>query len=137
MIYKAVKYILENDADFAAAVGTDTEIKIYPIHPRKEVSLPFCVFNVLSLAGNFTKSAPSGLDENTVRITVYDDALDDVIDLAEKARTAMDNEQAGGTYNGVVVHTIDFIQSNDGWQPGFGDRGALLIEMDFNIWSEP
>ena len=49
MIYKAIKYILENDTDFATALSTDSDgdVKIYPIHPRKEVSLPLCVFSVI------------------------------------------------------------------------------------------
>ena len=141
MIYRAIKYILENDADFLAAIGTDDDgdIKTYPIHPRKEVSLPLCVFSVIDQRGNPTKENKStnGIDEIRVRISVFDNDLDDVIDLAEKCRIALDNEKAGGTYNTEVIHSIDFDSMNDTFQENYGNRGALGIDMDYTIWAEP
>jgi hypothetical protein len=141
MIYKAVKYILENDSDFSTAIGTDddSDVKIYPIHPRKEVALPFCVFNVLDARGNPTKDNPStsGLDEYRVRVVIYDNDLDTCIDISEKARIALDGEKSGGSFNTVAVSSIDFESLNDTFVESYGDRGAIGIEMDFNIWSTP
>ena len=140
MIYKAIKYILENNSNFATAIGSDNgDVKIYPIHPRKEVSLPFCVFNIIDQRGNPTKDnrSTSGIDEVRVRITIYDNDLDDLVDISEKCRIAMDLEKSGGTYNTEVVHSIDFESLNDGHDSGYGDRGALYIEHDYTIWAEP
>lgn len=141
MIYKAIKYILENNSNFAAAIGTDSDgdVKVYPIHPRKEVSLPFAVFNIIDQRGNPTKDnkSTSGIDEVRVRVTVYDTELDDVVDLSEKARIALDNQKAGGTFNTEVVHSIDFESLNDGYDNSYGDRGAMYIEHDYTIWAEP
>lgn len=140
MIYRAIKYILENDADFLAAIGTDDgDIKAYPIHPRKEVKLPICVFSVIDQRGNPTKGnkSTSGIDEIRIRISVFDTELDDVIDISEKCRIAMDNEKNGGTYNTEVIRSIDFDSMNDTFQENYGDRGAMGIDMDYTIWAEP
>ena len=141
MIYKAIKYILENDADFLAAIGIDSDldIKAYPIHPRKEVTLPFCVFSITDQTGNPTKDNPttSGMDEIRLRVTVYDNDLDACIDAAEKCRIALDNEKAGGTYNSVVIKTLDFESLNDTFEQNYGDRGAVGIDMNYQIWATP
>lgn len=139
MIYKAIKYILENDSAFATAISTDSDsdIKIYPIHPRKEVPLPFCVFNIIDQRGNPTKDESSALDEVRVRVTIFDVDLDNMVSLSDKARSALDGEKKGGTYNGEVIDTIDFESLNDGFNETYGDRGALFIEHDYNIWSVP
>lgn len=139
MIYKAVKYILENNTAFAAAIGTDSDgdVKVYPIHPRKEVGLPFCVYNVSSLNSNPAKDLRSylGLDDSRVRVTIFANDLDSLVDLAEKARVAMDTMKEGGTFNGMEITSIDFDNMSDGFDEGWGDRGALTIDMEFNIWS--
>ena len=139
MIYKAIKYILENNSAFATAISTDSDgdIKIYPIHPRKEVSLPFCVFNIIDLRGNPTKDYASQGDEVRVRVTIFDVDLDNMVSLSDKVRSALDGEKQGGTYNGEVIDTIDFESLNDGFNETYGDRGALFIEHDYVIWMEP
>ena len=139
MIYKAIKYILENNAAFAAAIGTDSDsdVKIYPIHPRKEVTLPFCAFNITDQRGNPTKDAASALDEVRVRVTIFHTNLDTLVDISDKARTALDGEKAGGTYNAEVIASLDFESLNDGFNETYGDRGAYYIEHDYIIWSEP
>ena len=133
MIYKAIKYILTNDSAFNTAIGG----KIYPIHPRKEISLPICVFSILDQRGNPTKDATSGVDEIRVRITVYDDDLDSLVDLSEKCRAAMDGEQDGGTYNTEVVARIDFDNLNDVFVEDYGPNGAIGIDHNYIIWAEP
>lgn len=139
MIYKAIKYILENDSAFATAIGTDSDgdIKIYPIHPRKEVPLPFCVFNIIDQRGNPTKDEASCLDEVRVRVTVLDVDLDNMVTLSDLVRSALDGQKKGGTYNGEVIASIDFESLNDGFNETYGDRGALFIEHDYVIWLEP
>lgn len=138
MIYKAVKYILENDADFSSAIGTDSDgnIKLYPIYPTKEVSLPFATYNIVDQVGNPTKDAPSSVDDLNLRISIYDLDFDVLEGIATKARTALDNEKDGGTYNGVKIATIDFDRMRDGFVEIMSNRGALLIELDFRVWSE-
>ena len=141
MIYKAIKYILENDADFLAAIGTDSDsdIKAYPIHPRKEVELPFCVFSITDQTGNPTKDNPTinGIDNIRIRVSVFGLDFDTLIDISEKCRIALDNEKAGGTYNSVVIQSIDFESLNDTFEPNYGDRGAIGIDMNYEIWSTP
>jgi hypothetical protein len=140
MIYRAILNILENDADFLAAIGTDDgDIKAYPIHPRKEVSLPICVFSIIDQRGNPTKDNKStnGIDEVRVRVSVFDNDLDDLVDIAEKCRIALDNQKQGGTFNTEVIHSIDFDSMNDTFQENYGPRGALGIDMDYTIWAEP
>ena len=141
MIYRAVLNILSNNSDFTTAIGTDadTDYKIYPIAPRRETQLPMCVISIIDQRGNPTKDNPStsGIDEIRVRITVYDDDLDDLIDLSEKARIAMDAEKSGGTYNTEVIQSIDFESLNDGIVTDYGPIGAMYIEHDYTIWASP
>lgn len=138
MIYKAIKYILENDSDFASAIGTDSDsnIKLYPIYPTKEVSLPFATYNIVDQVANPTKDLPSSIDDLGLRITVYHNDFDLLEDIVTKARTALDAEKDGGTFNGVTISTIDFERMRDGFVEVMDNRGALMIEMDFRIWSE-
>ena len=141
MIYKAIKNILENDADFLAAIGvdSDSDIKAYPIHPRKEVTLPFCVFSITDQTGNPSKDRKTinGIDIVRVRVSVFGLDLDVLVDIAEKCRIALDNEKDGGTYNSIIVHAVNFESLNDTWEPNYGDRGALGFDMNYEIWSEP
>jgi len=141
MIYKAIKYILENDTDFAAAIGTDSDsdIKVYPIHPRKEVSLPFCVFNIEDQNTNPTKDnqGVNGVDIVRIRVTYYSTDLDELVDIAEKGRIALDGEKAGGTFNTVVIRSIDCERISDDFNAAMGDRGSLVINTDYEIWAEP
>ena len=139
MIYKAIKFILENDSAFATAIGTDSDgdIKIYPIHPRAKEELPFCVHNIIDQRGNPTKDETSAGDEVRVRVTVMDDNLDNLVSLSEKARAALDGQKKGGIYNTEVIDSIDFESLNDGFNESYGSEGALFIEHDYVIWKEP
>ena len=136
MIYKAVKYILENDTNFATAIGTDDDgdIKAYPIAPRKKVGLPFCVFNIEDQRGNPTKDAPSAVDTVQFRITVYHTDLDELVDISKKCIIAMDTEKPGGTYNGETIASVDFQAMRDTFIEGYGPHGAIGMEIDFEIW---
>jgi hypothetical protein len=77
------------------------------------------------------------MDNYSIRISVYDIELDDAIDLAEKARTAMDNEKDGGTYNGVEIASVDFESLSDAYDNAFGDRGLIVFDMNFDVWAIP
>lgn len=136
MIYKAVKYILENDTDFVTAIGTDNDgdIKAYPIAPRKEVRLPFCVFNIEDQRGNPTKDSVSQMDQIQFKVTIYHNELDALVDCTNKAIIALDNEKSGGTFNGEVIKSIDFQAMRDVFIEGYGPHGAIGMEIDFEIW---
>jgi len=138
MIYKVIKYILENNTAFASAIGTDGDgdIKAYPIHPRKEVSMPFCVFGISSQNSNPNKDTASYgiIDQARLRISIYTEDLDTLISLFEKARVAMETYKGGITVDGQAIRSIDFESMNDGYNEGMGDRGALYIDADFDIW---
>ena len=136
MIYQAIKYILENNSDFATAIGTDSDgdIKAYPIAPRRKVNLPFCVFNIEDQRGNPTKDSNSQMDAINLRITVYEDELDSLVDISEKCVAAMEAQKAGGTFNTEVVKSVDFSAMRDVFIEGYGPRGALGMEIDFEIW---
>ena len=139
MIYRAIKYILENDTALASALGTDSngDVKVYPIKPRLRVEPPFCIFSITDQRGNPTKDSISQLDETRITVSVVDKELDNVVTLSDLVRNAMDSEKSGGTYNGEVIHSIDFDSLNDNLIEGYGDRGAISIELDFIIFNEP
>jgi hypothetical protein len=46
----------------------------------------------------------------------------------------MDTWKEGGTFNGQKIESIDSDGYNDGFDPGYGDRGALTMDLEFNIW---
>jgi hypothetical protein len=66
---------------------------------------------------------------------VYANDLDSLLNIAEKTRIAMDDRKEGGTFNGQYISSIDFDSMSDGFDQGYGDRGALTMDMEFNIWS--
>lgn len=130
MIHKVVKYLLENDSAFATAIGTDgqSKVKIYPILAPQGVAPPFCTYELTGLSPSPTKEDTSGADFNSFNVRVYDYEFEDVMDLADKARAAIDKATAG-TYNGVTLLYLDFVTMNDGYMRQ--DEILYYLELEF------
>ena len=140
MIYAAVKYILVNDSDVAAAVGTyDSKVKVYPIGIPQGATPPFVEFSLSSTEGNPAKDSASiyGLDYARCMVRVLDTEVDDVIDIAKKIRIAMDTQKGGGTFNSEELDSIDFDSMTDGVYNYGADQQLFYIDLNFDIWIHP
>lgn len=139
MIYSAIQYILENDATVKAEVGLRSDgsnYKIFPIHPALEESLPFITYSILSQTGNPTKDTDRGMDTISVRISCMDTELTDVVDLSDAVRSAMETYMRDGdTINGENIASIDFVSLSDDFNESYGDRGAYVINLDYEIYA--
>lgn len=140
MIYKAVKYILENNAAFVAEIGTDDDsnIKVYPIFPAAKVAPPFVAVKVDDQMGNPTKDQPSQVDQCRLSVRIYAYDLAEADDIEGALRNALDLEKTGGTYDGVVLASVDFESFRDDFIERQGGPEVLLYrELFYDIWIEP
>jgi len=140
MIYQAIRNILQSDATFAAAIGTDSDgtVKVYSIFPTKQVSPPFCTVTIEDQVGNPTKGTASAVDDARVSIRIHHRHLEDIDTIVGNARTALDNEKSGGTFDTVQIASIDFERFRDGYVQLTGESETLLYrELIYEIWIEP
>jgi len=133
MIHKVIKYLLENDSTFNTAIGDDDEgeVKIYPLLAPQTVTAPYCVYELNEMGPNPAKEEVSGADLNSFVVKVYDTEFDDVMDLADKARSALDKATAG-TYNSVILLTMNFTGLNDGYV--MEGEPLYYIELNFDAY---
>jgi hypothetical protein len=141
MIYRGIINILESDSDFTTAIGTytdrnsATQYKIFSVFPTIEIDAPFAGIKIDDQRGNPTKDASSAIDEIMLSIRIYDYELSDVIDIAEKARAALDKQS--GTFDTTIIETLDFESLNDGFIEVEGKGLLLYRELNFEIWAVP
>lgn len=112
-IEAAIYYHLINDADVAALVGT----RIYPNVIPQDASLPSLAYQVISRPGLMAHDGPSGLAWPRVQFTVQADDYDQVVDLTNKVRIALDGYSGlmGGP-GGVTVEGAFVKDARDGHQ---------------------
>jgi len=132
VIHKAIKYILENDATFAAAIGTDSsDSKVFPVLVPQTVVLPFCTYELSNTEPHPNKDSISDMDFDRVRVTVYADDHDEAMTLAGYCRAALD-KVTPATYNTIAVDSIDFLSWQDGYSQQMGAEPVFYFMLEFD-----
>ena len=135
-IYRAILNILTADSDFSAAIGSDSgTIKVYTIFPQRTISKPWAAMKIVNQVGNPTKSTGSDVDNVSFSIRIFNNDMDDVIDTAEKCRTALEGKS--GTFDTVAIGDIEFESFNDDFLFFEGEQPLLYRELNFEIWVTP
>jgi len=127
-IGKSIYYILVNDTDVSALVGT----RIFPNVAPQTTTLPFIIYDVTGVSPNDTKEGPSTLDTNDVMISCYSETYSEASDLAQKIRVAMDRINEG-VYNDETIQSSQFQSYNDIFDDTSGDAGIYRKALDFEI----
>ena len=127
-IGKSIYYILVNDTDVSALVGT----RIFPNVAPQTTTFPFIIYDVTGVSPNDTKEGPSTLDTNDVMISCYSETYDEASDLAQKIRVAMDRINEG-VYNDETIQSSQFQSYNDIFDDTSGDAGIYRKALDFEI----
>jgi len=127
-IGKSIYYILVNDTDVSALVGT----RIFPNVAPQTTTLPFIIYDVTGVSPNDTKEGPSTLDTNDVMISCYSETYSEASDLAQKIRVAMDRINEG-LYNDETIQSSQFQSYNDIFDDTSGDAGIYRKALDFEI----
>jgi len=83
---RAVEYILKNDTNVNALVGT----QVYPLMTIQNIQAPFIIYSRNSTDPLMQKDTVSTLDEVQFDITIYHEKHYESILIAEAVRTALD-----------------------------------------------
>lgn len=127
MVSKIVYNLLSNATDVTDIVST----KIYPMRAGQRQDLPFITYDILSQEPAKTKTGASRMDVYRAQISCFSYDYDELIDLAEKVRTALDQQSA--TVDSIVVMDIVYDARNN----LYDDNGDINgIALDFEVWEK-
>ena len=103
MIGKSIHNILSTDAPVLAIVSD----RIYPHRMNQNDPMPAISYEVINILPTDEKDGVSRLDIDMVDIDLFSKSYEDLIDLATKARTALDGFI--GTDSGNIIERIRFV----------------------------
>jgi hypothetical protein len=123
----AIYNILTNNSDVAALVGT----RIYPNVAKQGSTFPFIVYQTTNVSPNDTKDGVSTVDENSFDVLCFADSYSAAVDLAQKARIALDRKT--GTYptSGVQVQSIQFSSYDEDFEIEGDGMGLYVQTLSF------
>ena len=123
----AIYNILSQDSDVAALAGT----RIFPNVAKQGSTFPFIVYRTTTVTPNDTKDGVSTVDENSFDVLCFSDSYNVAVDLAQKARIALDRKT--GTYptSGVQVQSIQFTSYDEDFEIEGDGMGLYVQTLSF------
>lgn len=121
---KAIYYLLTNNENVSAVVSS----RVYPEVVAQDAQVPFIFFEMRGVTPDSFKPGPAEIDEIRIEVSGISETYDEVVDLGEKIRGALD--RVYGTYNGVNVESIEF---NDATIDVVSKPRRYVITLDFTI----
>lgn len=118
---KAIYYLLANSDNVSNVVGD----RIYPEVVAQDAATPFIYFEMRGVDPDSFKDGAAEIDEVRFEVSGVHTSYDEVTDLGEKIRGALD--RAYGTYNGINVESIEF---NDATIDVVGKPRRYVITID-------
>lgn len=125
MIGKAIYNLLSTNAGVSAIVGN----KIFPVVIEQEKQPPAITYRLSGKSPNETKTAVSSLDRPQVEITAVSVKYEQLDDMAEKIRLAIDGKK--GVFGGVNITNSYYIDEEDDYDQ---EARAYLRVLTFQIW---
>ena len=123
----AIYNILRNDSGVEALVVD----RIYPNVTKTRTAFPFIIYDVSADSPGDTKDGVSTLDSVSVMVSGYSKTYTQASDLAAAIRTALD--RVSGTYNTIVVQSIQFQGYDDLFDDDSGDEGIYRKALNFKV----
>lgn len=119
---KAIYYILANDDNVSNVVST----RIYPEVVAQDAVTPFIFFQVTGVTPDSYKDGGAQIDEVRVEVSGVSTSYDEVCDLSDKIRGALD--RISGTFNEVSVESVEF---NDVTIDTLDKPRRYVVTLDF------
>lgn len=117
---EAIISILIADSTVQSLVGTKTtitdEYKVYPLIVPQEEQPPFIVVRMTSRPSIPCKGQRASAFQPTCTVTCYHKVYQDAIALEAAVIDALD-AKAAGTYNGIVLSYLRYVDSSENWEP--------------------
>jgi len=129
VIEKAIYSILTNDTDVKALVVK----RVYPLIVAQGVAMPAITYQQIGGPRYHTTSGPIGMANTLYQINCWAESYDDMKDLSEKTRKALDGYS--GTSASVVIDVIQMQDESD--MPGLSADTNIKRygkRLDFRIW---
>lgn len=98
--------ILSNNSAVAALVGT----KIYPSETPQAIAMPVILYSIENIEPKTSKDGVSKLDIYSVDISCFSNKYDNMIDIYQAIRTALDRYK--GTNSSIKIDQINFKSFN-------------------------
>ena len=123
----AIYDILINNSDVEALV----ELRVYPNVTKTKTIFPFIIYDVSGDSPGDTKDGVSTLDTVSVMVSGYSKTYSEASNLALAIRTALD--RVSGTYNTIVIQSIQFEGYDDLFDDDSGDEGIYRKALNFKV----
>lgn len=111
------------------AVTNLVSTRIYPESATQDAAYPFIVYSVTDTAPTDIKDGVSPLDVVSVTLMIYAESYAVALDIAEKARTALD--RMSGSYSGVNVQSCKFTGQSSGDM--HLDKHIFVVEQGYQF----
>tara|TARA_R100000750_G_C2321353_1_gene86456 strand:+ start:408 stop:812 length:405 start_codon:yes stop_codon:yes gene_type:complete len=123
----AIYSVLANDSDVGALVST----RIYPNVAVQKSAFPFVVYQTTGVDPNDTKEGVSTVDGNSFDTLCFADTYTEAVDLATKARVALD--RYSGTVAGIEVQSIQYESSDEDFDIKGEGEGVYVQSLSFTL----
>jgi len=123
----AIYNILINDTDVEALVSG----RVFPNVTKTGTTFPFIIYDISGDSPGDTKDGVSTLDSVSVMVSGYSKTYSEASDLALAIRTALD--RLSGTYNGIIIQSIQFQGYDDLFDDDSGDEGIYRKALNFKV----
>jgi hypothetical protein len=127
MIGNAIYYILSNNANVSAIVGT----KIYPIVRPQEIEVRAIVYDIASTFANNTKDGKSEIDQFNVYLYAFADTYEGCQTLMSLIRTAL--MDLNGTYNSVAITSSWVVNPETDQNIDTTEIFSMSLQMAFRV----
>jgi hypothetical protein len=102
--------VLAGDPAVAEMIGS----RVYPVLAPASASLPFVTWRRSAVSREMTLQGPLGMPTVTLSVDMYADHYEDVRDLADRCRRALDG-WGGSVGNYISVRNVSLLNESDGF----------------------
>lgn len=127
----AVQSILTADATFKGLAGSG--VRVFYDEVDQTTALPFSIVSCDNIKPNDTQTGVSTLDFDSIYVTHFHSTKKALNALAVAARNALD--RVSGTYNGVIVESIQFVTQKSGSEY-LVDKKTFTIEQQYQVMTK-
>jgi len=121
----AIKYILDNNANVAALIGT----KSHAWRASQSTAAPYVVWSIGGVNPSPTKTGASTVDEVSVQVSCVATTYSAASNIGAKVRTALDR-YTPATVAGVNIDGIDYNMETDAFDD---DLNFYIRHLEFTI----
>lgn len=123
----AIAGVLLSDSNVTAIVGQ----RIYPLRRPQKSALPAIVYELSGVDPHDTKSGPSTMDHDYVRVFIEsNDYNTNYVNLISAVRTALD--RYNGTINSITVQSVQFEGVTE-FDENIDNNTVYVSEMEFKV----